>query len=112
MTKSPRRYQAASAIAIVLAAYAAVFARQTHNHVDLPIFIDPLEWVTSLTSVAAAWAAWNKLEQRAAIFIVVALFLFFGVQVDWLFRVPLGFGFVTVASLAFLLTLPVTWKPK
>ena len=83
MTKSPRRYQAASAIAIVLAAYAAVFARQTHNHIDLPIFIDPLEWLTSLTFLAAAWAAWNKLEQRAAIFIVVALFLFFGVQVDW-----------------------------
>ena len=112
MTQAPTRYVAASVIAVAVALYATIFARQTHNHIDLPTYIDPLEWAVTLLFLVAGWAAWQRREQLAAVFMVAALFLFYGVQVDWLFRVPLGFGVITVAALLFLFVLPVTWKPK
>ena len=106
------RYTAAAILALLLAVYATIFARQTYNHIDAPIILAHEEWLTALLFVGAAWAAWQKREQLAAVFIVSALFLFYAVQADWLFRVPLGFGLITVGALTFLFTLPVTWKPK
>ncbi len=112
MNNVPTRYIAAAALALGLALFATIFARQTHNHLDLPTFLDPLEWATTFLFLAAGWAAWVKREQLAALFMVTALFVFYAVQVDWLFRVPLGFATVTVFALLFLIVLPVTWKPK
>ncbi len=112
MSTAPTRYLAATALAVALAAYATIFARQTHNHFDLPTFIDPLEWAVTLFFLAAAVTAYRQREQLAALLMVAALFMFYAVQADWLFRVPLGFAAVTVFALLFLIVLPVTWKPK
>ena len=112
MTAAPSRYLAAAALASGLALFATIFARQTHNHLDLPTFIDPLEWATTLLFLAAAITAFRQSERLAALLMVTALFVFYAVQVDWLFRVPLGFATVTVLALLFLIVLPVTWKPK
>ena len=112
MTFPGPRYATAAALAVALALFSTIFARHTHNHVDLPTYIDPFEWIVTLLFLIAGWCAWEKREQLAAVFVVAALFLFYGVQVDWLFRVPLGFAVLTASALAFLFILPVTWKPK
>ncbi|MEM9971145.1 MAG: hypothetical protein AAF762_08605 [Pseudomonadota bacterium] len=112
MTLPAPRYLTASALAVTLALFATVFARQTHNHLDMPTFLDPLEWVSTLLFLIAGWAAYQRREQLAALLMVAALFTFYGVQAAWLFRVPLGFGVLTAGALLFLFILPVTWKPK
>ena len=106
------RYRAAALLAALLALYVTVFARQTHNLFDLPTFIDLTEWPATLLYLAAAWAAIRRREKIAALALVLALFAFLIAQARWMFNVPLGFALTIATSLAFLLILPVTWKPR
>jgi hypothetical protein len=103
---------AAAALAALLALYATVFARQTHNHIDLPTFIDLTEWPATLLYFAAGWAALRRLPRRAALYLVSAMLAFFAAQSAWIFEVPLGFVSVASLSLAFLFILPARWEPR
>lgn len=103
------RHTLAAAIALALALYATVFARQTHNTFDLPTWIDVTEWPVTLLFLAAAWAAWKRVPRRAALMLVTGMVAFFAVQHRFLFDVPLGFVLVTCLSFGFLLTLPSAW---
>jgi hypothetical protein len=109
-TPSPYRHLLAAIIALTLALYATVFARQTHNTYDLPTWIDITEWPVTLLFLAAAWAAWRRVPRRAALLLVTGMIAFLGVQGRYLFEVPLGFVLVTALSLAFLFTLPSAWE--
>ena len=106
------RFPAAAVLALLLALYATLFARQTHNTFDLPTWIDLTEWPATLLYLAAAVAAWARLERVAALALVAAMLAFLAAQSAHLFTVPLGFALVIAASLAFLLILPTTWKPR
>jgi len=106
------RYPLASAIALLLALYATVFARQTHNDFDLPTWIDVTEWPVTLLFVAAAWAAWKRVPRRAALMLVTGMVAFFAVQHRYIFAVPIGFVLVTALSFGFLLALPSAWERR
>lgn len=112
MQKPGTRYAAAAGLAAAIALYATLFARQTHNRFDLPTWIDLTEWPATLLYLAAAVAAWAKLERVAALALVAAMLAFLAAQSAHLFTVPLGFALVIAASLAFLLILPTTWRPR
>ena len=112
MTVPGRRYIGATAIAVVLAIYATVFARQTYDLFDLPTFIDLTEWPATLAFLTAGWLAWIENPRRAAMVLVLGLFAFLGAQHMYLFRVPMGFVLVTVLTLAFLMVLPASLRGK
>lgn len=106
------RYPAAALLALLLALFATIFARQTHNLYDLPTYIDLTEWPATLLYLAAALAAFRRREKMAALALVMAMMAFLAAQSKWLFDVPLGFTLLIAASLSFLLILPTTWKPR
>ena len=106
------RYLAAALLAGGLSLYATLFARLTHNIFDMPTWIDLTEWPATLLYLAAAVAAWARLERVAALALVAAMLAFLAAQSAHLFTVPLGFALVVAASLAFLLILPTTWRPR
>lgn len=104
----PWKYRVAAALALALALYVTVFARQTTNWVDLPTFIDLSEWPATLGYFGAAWAASAGRARLAAVLTVASLLAFFLAQSQHLFAVPLGFSLVTALSLAILLVMPAT----
>ena len=106
------RYTAAALIAAALAVFVFTFATQTHNAYDLPTYIDISEWPAVLLYLASGWLAWQRREQLAAGAHVAALLTFLFAQARFLFALPLAFALVFAGALAFLLVLPVTWKPK
>ena len=106
------RYLGAALLAGGLSLYATLFARQTHNTFDMPTWIDLTEWPATLLYLAAAVTAWARLERVAALALVAAMLAFLAAQSAYLFTVPLGFALVIAASLAFLLILPTTWRPR
>lgn len=107
-----RRYILAAALAALLSVYVTTFATQTHNRFDLPTWIDLTEWPATLLFLAAAVAAWKRLERPAALACFAALFAFFFAQGRFLFEVPLAFVVTSAATLGFLWLLPVTWKVR
>ena len=112
MTVPGRRYIGATAIAVALAVYATVFARQTHDMFDLPTFIDLTEWPATLLFVFAAWQAWIERPRRAALALVSGMLAFLAAQHGYIFSVPLGFVLVTLLTLAFLLMMPASLRGK
>ena len=100
------RHLLAVALALALALYVTVFARQTYNTYDLPTLIDVTEWPVTLLFLATAWAAWVRAERRAALLAVTGMLAFFGVQHRHLFEVPLGFTLVIGLTLALVFALP------
>lgn len=112
MTAPGRRYIGATAIAVVLAIYATAFARQTHDLLDWPTFIDVTEWPATLLFLFAAWQAWTERPRRAALALVIGMFAFMAAQHGYLFRVPMGFVLVTVLTLAFLVMMPASLRGK
>ena len=112
MQPKKARYLAAALLAGGVSVYATLFARQTHDTFDLPTWIDLTEWPATLLYVTAAATAWARLERVAALAGVAAMLAFLAAQSAHLFTVPLGFASVIAASLAFLLILPTTWRPR
>ena len=106
----PIRFYAAAVLAVGLALYATVFARQTHNLFDLPTWIDVTEWPATLLFLAAAWFASRRLPRRAALYLVSGMLAFFIAQSRYIFDVPVGFVLLTCASLGFLFILPPVWE--
>lgn len=100
------RHPLAAVVALLLAVYATVFARQTHDTFDLPTWIDVTEWPVTFLFLAAAWAAWRRVPRRAALMLVTGMVAFFAVHHRYLFDVPLGFVLVTCLSFSFLIALP------
>ena len=112
MTLPGARYLGAAALAVALALFATVFARQTHDLINLPTWIGVTEWPATILFAVAAYAAWIEQPRRAALAVVIGLFAFFAAQHNHLFRVPLGFVLVTVLTLATLLALPASLRGK
>ena len=102
----------ATAIAVALAVYTTAFARHTHDHFDLPIFIDVTEWPATLLFIFAAWQAWIERPRRAALALVLGMFAFLAAQSGYIFSVPLGFVLVTVLTLGFLLMMPASLRGR
>ena len=112
MTVPGVRYIGATAIAVALAIYATMFARQTHDMFDLPTYIDLTEWPATLLFLFAAWQAWIERPRRAALALVIGMFAFLAAQSGYIFAVPMGFVLVTVLTLAFLLMMPASLRGK
>ncbi len=112
MTLPGARYIGATALAVALALYATIFARQTHDLFDLPTWIDLSEWPATLLFGYAAYGAWTEQPRRAALAVVIGLFAFLAAQQSYIFQVPLGFVLITVLTLATLFTLPASLRGK
>ena len=112
MTVPGGRYIGVTVIAVALAVYATVFARQAHDLFDLPAFTDVTEWPATLLFLFAAWQAWIERPRRAALAFVVGIFAFLAAQSGYIFAVPLGFVLVTVLTLALVLMMPATLRGK
>ncbi len=89
--------------------YATVFARQTHNVVDLPTWIDVTEWPVTLLYAAASGLAIVEMARASAFAMVAGTVAFFAAQSDHFFTVPLAFMLVTLVTLAFIFILPSRW---
>lgn len=106
------RYIGATLLAVALALYATVFARQTHDLFDLPTWIDLSEWPATILFGFAAFAAWTEQPRRAALAVVAGLLAFIAAQHSYIFQVPLGFVLITVLTLAVLFSLPASLRGK
>lgn len=104
------RYRLGAAVALGLTVYATVFARQTHNFVDLPTWIDVTEWPVTLLYAGAALLSLIGRPRASAFALVAGTVGFFAAQSDHFFAVPLAFMLVTVVTLAFIFILPSEWE--
>ncbi len=104
------RYASAAALAALMAAYSALFSRQslvfTSDLTTGFLGIEWLAWLPMLGFVVATGAAATRRGRLAAVALVFAVLAFFVAHWRHVFDVPLGFLLVCGVTIAALFLMP------